>query len=636
VSHLSFAVPAGPSGAIGPRTDIESMPRDWFDSRGRLKFVKATPDVRYASDLTNTEKSLLLEIKAWDRDGRGCWVYDDTLIHATGLKATGPDRGKRALRRLIEGVAAKGKLEVERVRRSSDNPTGRIFHLPPEPALDSDRPTVYRSSEGASTLLGANVQKSHRSGNADLQVRKSGPPGPLERAPAPSPFLLDEEDTERRQTDASREGSGGAVGDGEVVRSSSSSLKVSRKTEKARKAFAPGPVEAESRSSRHFDSTPQDPLAARPLTPVAEAPGGLPAIVAGQVTVELCQDDDGVWTNREPQGPPSDEDDASRQDLIASIEEVARGEPEVRRALLDAVRDMLKTAKLAGSPSPYDHVRMAIAKADANPKRRGTIESLARGILRNWVDEGFPAIHAPEPPGKPKPRPDPAAEIKASVERRRAALAAEAEARALKARWDSLPGPEREAIESKVDREYPELAEIPDGLRKVARRNQCLEILGRREPPPGSPRAVEPVPVPASIISTPPVVARVELPSVVEPAPIRESKPSQVAPEPLADSLASILDRYRPATRGLSDPTPPPSTARADATEATRAKLLAQLQAGRAARIQPPPVVEPAPIRAVEVDPPPVEVDPPPKAEVQARPGVFRQIKAFVANFGIL
>jgi hypothetical protein len=304
--------------------------------------------------------------------------------------------------------------------------------------------------------------------------------------------------------------------------------------------------------------------------------------------------------------PPDDQvEDPARLALIAKVEEIAPGKEnrDVRRAILDAVPGLLKTARLAGSPSPFDHVRMAIEKAASNPKRRDTIEGLARGILRNWVDEGLPAIHAPEPPGKPKPPPDTAAEAEGARSRRRAELAAEA----LRDRWNKLPvdDPERRSIGAEVDRVHPELAEIkPDCARKAARHILCVELLGRREQSAGSPRPV-----------------------AVEPVKILAIEPPPVATKPPVSSLASAVDRHRAATRGLSDPTPPPSVDEAEARELARNRQLAMMEArSRTTRVEPSPspVVEPAPIRAAPIEPPP------------ARPSIFRRVRTLVASLGIL
>jgi hypothetical protein len=168
-------------------------------------------------------------------------------------------------------------------------------------------------------------------------------------------------------------------------------------------------------------------------------------------------------------------DDPGRAALIAKIDEVAPGPDnrEVRRALGDAARDMLKTARLAGSSSPFDHVRMAIEKAAASPKRRDTIESLARGILKNWAREGLPAVVAPEPPGRAKPivASDRAAEYRAEAKR------VAAEKAAVKARWDARPEAERAAIEARVRADNPVLARFP-----VAILSLCLAAMDGGSP----------------------------------------------------------------------------------------------------------------------------------------------------------
>ena len=108
-----------------------------------------------------------------------------------------------------------------------------------------------------------------------------------------------------------------------------------------------------------------------------------------------------------------------------------------------------------GSRSPFDHVRMAIEKAAASSKRRDSIESFARGALKNWVREGFPAINAPSAPGLAKPHPNPEADRLAAVEKRRAEAQAEAAANALKARWEAIPQTTKERAFAEFERENP-------------------------------------------------------------------------------------------------------------------------------------------------------------------------------------
>ena len=292
-----------------------------------------------------------------------------------------------------------------------------------------------------------------------------------------------------------------------------------------------------------------------------------------------------------------DQGDPARLALIARVQEIAPGEARQgeRQAILDAIPAMLKTAKLARSPSPspFDHVRMAIEKAASSPKRRDTIEGLARGILRNWVDEGFPAIVAAEPPGKPKPPPDTEAEARASAERRRAELAAEAgraaELAEKEARFEALTGPQREQVVARARAMAP-----------GSRLSKLLCYAAMDETPPAE------------------VVAELEpdRPSP-PPAPIRavEVGPPPVAAEPPSGSLAPAVDRAWSRIQGSSGPTPPPAAARADAAEVAR-RYLAQLDARKpAARVEPP--------RPVEAGPP------------TARPSVLRRVIA-VASFGIL
>jgi hypothetical protein len=167
-------------------------------------------------------------------------------------------------------------------------------------------------------------------------------------------------------------------------------------------------------------------------------------------------------SSRSPEGgegrPDSGADgDSDRAVLVARVEEITPGpgNAEVRRAICDALQWMLATARLGGSPSPADHVRIAIEKAAASPARRESIESYAKGTMRNWAREGFPAIVAPEPPGRPKPAPDPEADRRAAVERRNAALAAEARDRSARDRWEALPEPAREAFRAEFERTVP-------------------------------------------------------------------------------------------------------------------------------------------------------------------------------------
>jgi hypothetical protein len=170
-------------------------------------------------------------------------------------------------------------------------------------------------------------------------------------------------------------------------------------------------------------------------------------------------------------------DDLGRAALVAKIEEIAPGPEnrEIRRALRDAARDLLKTAKLAGSSSPFDHVRMAFEKAVANPRRRDTPESLARGIMRNWAREGLPAIVAPKPPGLAKSRPDPEADRVAAVERRRSEARADAEARDRRERWELLPEPAKEAAWTEFERANPRPTARPlVSFWEVQRRDWCL------------------------------------------------------------------------------------------------------------------------------------------------------------------
>lgn len=182
-------------------------------------------------------------------------------------------------------------------------------------------------------------------------------------------------------------------------------------------------------------------------------------------------------------------DNSTRSELIAAIEEIAPGPDnrEVRRAIQDAARDLIKTAKLAGSSSPFDHVRMAFSEAAANPKRRKSIESLARGIVRNWATEGFPAIVAPEPPGRPKPRPDPEADRRAAVEKRRADARTEAEAEARKARWEALDEPAKDRIRAEFEAENPGLTDgVPMKFREFQKLHWCLERMDRTDPSPSA------------------------------------------------------------------------------------------------------------------------------------------------------
>jgi hypothetical protein len=184
-------------------------------------------------------------------------------------------------------------------------------------------------------------------------------------------------------------------------------------------------------------------------------------------------------SSRDLEGELSESDAAARASLIASIDRIApeAENPEVRRPLLYASRDMLKTAELAGSPSRFDHVRMAIEKAAESPKRRDTIESFARGVLNNWAREGFPAINAPVPPGRPKPPPDLDAERLAYVERRRADEAVEARKQAQRDRWDRLSEADKDALWAEFERENPR----NQGALKFwesHRRLWCLERMG--------------------------------------------------------------------------------------------------------------------------------------------------------------
>jgi hypothetical protein len=221
-----------------------------------------------------------------------------------------------------------------------------------------------------------------------------------------------------------------------------------------------------------------------PPTAVPPAPG--PAGESAPTfapRVELQAEDDQAVPEDDQGEPARVEPDAgavdpARKALIAKVEEIVPGSDnrEVRRAIYDAVPAMLKTANLAESSSPLDHVRMAIEKAARSPSRRDSIESFARGVVRNWVDEGFPAVVAPEPPGKPKPRPDPEADRLAAVERRRAEARAEAEARDRRERWESLPEPVKEAASAEFERANPRPADRTLAkLWEVQRRAWCLE-----------------------------------------------------------------------------------------------------------------------------------------------------------------
>ena len=172
-------------------------------------------------------------------------------------------------------------------------------------------------------------------------------------------------------------------------------------------------------------------------------------------------------------------EDPSRAALASRIRELTPGpeNEEVRRALMDSARDLLKTARVGRSPSPFDHVCLAIEKAAGNPDRRDSIESLARGILKNWAREGWPAVNAPAPPGLARraATPDHPPVLEAYAVERRSVEAADA---APKARWEALPAAEREAIRAEVAAENPGLARWPNMLEPL-----CLARLAALGPP---------------------------------------------------------------------------------------------------------------------------------------------------------
>lgn len=184
-----------------------------------------------------------------------------------------------------------------------------------------------------------------------------------------------------------------------------------------------------------------------------------------------------VEADRRAEAGPGEGLDLGRAALIAKVEELAPGPEnrEVRRAIYDAVPGLLKTAKLAGSATASDHVRMALEKASGSRKRRDTIESLARGIVKNWAEEGFPAVATPPPPARAKPPADIEADIRAAVERRQAEVREEAERRARQARWESLSGPERSEIVAEFERSEAGPAErVPARFREVQARDWWL------------------------------------------------------------------------------------------------------------------------------------------------------------------
>jgi len=170
-------------------------------------------------------------------------------------------------------------------------------------------------------------------------------------------------------------------------------------------------------------------------------------------------------------------DEAPRDALVATIREIAP-EGEAREVLIDASHDLLKTARLAGSRSPFDHVRMAISKAASSTKRRDTIESLARGIMRNWAKESFPAIVAPAAPGLAQPRLDLEAERRIAVEKRRAAETANADHDALKARWESLPLAAKDSAHAEFERAEARPSDrVLVKLWELRRQEWCLKRL---------------------------------------------------------------------------------------------------------------------------------------------------------------
>ena len=168
------------------------------------------------------------------------------------------------------------------------------------------------------------------------------PPQARGNTPQLLPTELDspEDEPRRRQTDSSREESVGAVAVGDAERSSSSSSsKVSEEEGKARTPDVEVPHEA---PEPHQDDDQGEP-----------------------------DGDDRVPrppTRAEAEGPV---EDPARRALIARVDEIADGNLEVRRALLDAVPDLLKRAKMARSASPLDARPDGVREGGIEPEAAG-------------------------------------------------------------------------------------------------------------------------------------------------------------------------------------------------------------------------------------------------------------------------
>jgi hypothetical protein len=136
MTSLEIPLAGGNLGPAPPRPDRAARTRQsrtrrrLVDSRGNPTFAKARGDLIFDPGLTNTEFKCLIAIRYHEFNGPGSSrPSNETLIEACNLKPDGPDKGVRAMRRLLNGLVKKGRLRIEKVGRNWDNPTGRLLHL---------------------------------------------------------------------------------------------------------------------------------------------------------------------------------------------------------------------------------------------------------------------------------------------------------------------------------------------------------------------------------------------------------------------------------------------------------------------------------------------------------------------------
>src|SRR4051794_20838964 len=90
------------SSAVRPGNANEAAPSANSSDRG---YFQAAAALIFHPELSPAEKLLVMAIGLSDRgDGNGGFPSNATLIKACGLKSTGPDKGMKALRRLLGGL----------------------------------------------------------------------------------------------------------------------------------------------------------------------------------------------------------------------------------------------------------------------------------------------------------------------------------------------------------------------------------------------------------------------------------------------------------------------------------------------------------------------------------------------------